>query len=214
LIGAWCLRAVEPALQWRGRRGLLVAVLGPDGAGKSTLLKRLGNDWAWPHQRVYFGLWPDVRRQRRVASALWPVRRPFRAMRRYAVGLLASCRGRLVLFDRYVYDAAVPPQGRHLTLKRIYFQVLLRCAPAPDLVILLEAPGEVLFARKGEMDPVTLDAHRDAVSRHVHRVSARSGRPVVAVVDATRSPADVAEASAAAIWSLAARRLDRSGRTS
>lgn len=209
------LRATEPARQWRGRRGLLVAVLGPDGAGKSTLLERLGRSWAWPHQRIYFGLWPDVRGGGRLAPALWPLRRPFRALTRYARGVVGSWRGRLVLFDRYVYDAAVPPRGSHRTLKRLYFQVLLHCAPAPDLVLLLEAPGELLFARKGEMDPATLDAHREAVSRHVHRLAGRSRRrPTVVVVDATRSPRKVADQAVEAVWSLAAARLDRRGRTS
>jgi hypothetical protein len=65
------------------------------------------------------------------------------------------------------------------------------------------------------MDPATLDAHRDAVSRHVHRLSARSRRrPAVVVIDATRSPRTVADQAVAAIWSLAAARLDRQGRTS
>lgn len=215
LAQALWLRATEPARQWRGRRGLLVAVLGPDGAGKSTLLERLGRRWAWPHQRIYFGLWPDVRGGGRLAPALWPARRPFRAMTRYARGVVGSCRGRLVLFDRYVYDAAVPPRGSHRTLKRLYFQVLLRCAPAPDLVLLLQAPGEVLFARKREMDPATLDAHRDAVSRHVHRLgSRRRRRPAVVVIDATRSPRKVADQALAAIWTQAAARLDRQGTTS
>ncbi len=215
LVQSLWLRATEPARQWRGRRGLLVAVLGPDGAGKSTLLERLGRSWAWPHQRIYFGLWPDVRGGGRLAPVLWPVRRPFRAVTRYVRGVLGSWRGRLVLFDRYVYDAAVPPSGSHRALKRLYFQVLLRCAPAPDLVLLLEAPGKVLFARKGEMDPATLDAHRDAVSRHVHRLADRSRRrPAVVVLDATRSPRKVADQAVAAVWSLAAARLDRQGRTS
>jgi thymidylate kinase len=208
---AW-LRVTEPARQWRGRRGLLVAVLGPDGAGKSTLLDLAGRTWPWPHQQVYFGLWPDVRNATSFSAITWPLRRPFRAMFRYGVGLLASVRGRLVLFDRYTYDAAAPPTGRFQTLKRMYFAVLLHCAPAPDLVVLLDAPGELLYARKGEMDPATLDAYRAAVFGHVLRRQGRAGRPRVVTVDATQEPSRVSADVTAAIWDMAAHRLMRKGK--
>jgi thymidylate kinase len=164
---------------------------------------------------VYFGLWPDVRNPSTLSTVGWPLRRPFRAVTRYGRGWLASRRGRLVLFDRYVYDAAAPPRDGHLRLKRLYFGVLLRCVPAPDLVLLLDAPGEVLFARKGEMTPATLDEDRVAISDHVHRRFARRGRPRVVVLDATRTAADVCDQAVAAIWAPAAERLTaRGGRAS
>ena len=205
------VRATERLRQWPGRRGLLVSVLGPDGAGKSTLTEAVGEAWPWPHQRVYFGLWPESRGSNAVTRAVWPLRRPVRAVTRYCVGALGAARGRLVLFDRYVYDAAVPPGGRFRGLKRLYFSVLLHCAPAPDLAVLLEAPGAVLHARKGEMTPEVLDLNREAIAGHVRAVHERAGRPRVLTVDATRSAADVADQVVAAIWQMAAERLE--GRT-
>ncbi len=207
---AW-LRATEPARQWRGRRGLLVALLGPDGAGKSTVLDEVGRAWPWPNRQVYFGLWPDVRNATPLSSIVWPLRRPIRAIYRYGIGQLASARGALVLFDRYVYDAAAPPRGRFQVLKRLYFGVLLRCVPAPDLVLLLDAPGEVLYARKGEMDPATLDAYRASVFEHVRRLDDGSGRPRVVTVDVTQPPSKVFAEVTAAIWDLAADRLTHQG---
>jgi thymidylate kinase len=203
------LRATERFRQWPGRRGLLVTVLGPDGAGKSTLVQAVEGAWLWPTQRVYFGLWPDAHDSNAVARALWPLRRPLRAVRRYGVGVLGAARGRLVVFDRYVYDAAVPPRGRLRVLKRLYFSLLLHSVPAPDLAVLLEAPGAVLHARKGEMTPRILDEDRDAIAAHVQAVHRRAGRPRVLRVDATQGAADVADQVVAAIWQMASERLGR-----
>lgn len=64
-------------------------------------------------------------------------------------------RGRIVLFDRhyfsdyYAYDVA-PTSGTRPLARRIHGYFLDRVYPRPDLVILLDAPAEVLFARKGE----------------------------------------------------------------
>lgn len=207
IVGLGTLRATERIRQWRGRRGLLVAVLGPDGAGKSTLLDAIGSAWLWPHQRVYFGLWPDAHGSSSLTQAFWPLRRPFRAVHRYARGWLGGLRGRLVLFDRYVYDAAAPPRGRWPRLKRLYFAILLRCVPAPDLAVLLDAPGDVLFARKGELTPRILDDNRHAIAAHVRGVQQRSGRPRVVTVDATQQPSAVADEVVAAIWLMAGARL-------
>jgi thymidylate kinase len=211
LVRTLWMRGTERPRQWRGRRGLLVAVMGPDGAGKSTLLSAMGAVWPWPHERIYLGLWPDTASSSRLAPYLWPVRRPVRAFTRYLRGALAASRGRLVLFDRYVYDAAVPPRGSHQKLKRLYFRLLMRSAPAPDLVVLLDAPGEVLFARKREMTPELLDADRTELTAHLERVSCRPGGPSVVVLDATRSREAVTTAAVESVWSLAVRRLRNEG---
>ncbi len=64
-------------------------------------------------------------------------------------------RGYVVLFDRhyfpdfYAYDIA--PDGRSRPLhRRIHGFFLARLYPRPDLTIYLDAPAEVLLARKGE----------------------------------------------------------------
>ncbi len=83
---------------------------------------------------------------------------------RQAVAAIEQRRGRVVVFDRhffcdyYATDIA-PRTGRRPMLRRIHGYNLRRLYPRPDLVILLDAPAEVFFARKGEG---TLEVDRDA----------------------------------------------------
>jgi thymidylate kinase len=96
-----------------------------------------------------------------------------------------------VVFDRYVYDALLPPRGSLGWLKRPYFQLLSRLCPAPDLVVLLDAPGPVMHQRSGEYDPDHLEAERAHYQSLCRRI------PGLLQVDANREPevvlADVLE---------------------
>lgn len=73
--------------------------------------------------------------------------------------------GRVVLFDRHFYcdyyanDVAGRRPGRPWT-SRIHGAMLERLYPKPDLVIMLDAPAEVLFARKGEGTVESLERMR------------------------------------------------------
>jgi len=97
-------------------------------------------------------------------------------------------RGRIVLFDRhyfsdyYAYDVAPGDQRRSLA-RRIHGYLLRRFYPHPDLVILLDAPGEVLFARKGEGTAELLERRRRDY------LQLKDVVPRFAVVDAAQ-PAD------------------------
>lgn len=74
-------------------------------------------------------------------------------------------RGYIVLFDRHffadyhAYDIAASGEKRTLR-SRLHGIMLERVYPKPDLVIYLDAPGEVLFARKGEGTVALLEARR------------------------------------------------------
>jgi hypothetical protein len=86
-------------------------------------------------------------------------------------------RGRVVLFDRHFYcdyyanDVAGHRPGRPWT-SRIHGAMLERLYPKPDVVIMLDAPAEVLFARKGEGTIESLERMRLdllALAPHVKR---------------------------------------------
>jgi len=66
----------------------------------------------------------------------------------------------------------------------------------PDTFVVLDAPGEVMFARKGEHDVETLEERRQRY------LDLQDRYPNVAVVDATQSADDVLRDVSALIWSL------------
>ena len=124
-------------------RGLTVALLGSDGVGKSTLLAGLAQTYPAPVRQIYMGMWqgagrPGYTRLHAVAAI---VLRPFRVWWRVACGAVHARRGRLVVFDRYTYDALLPITGSWRPLKRPYFWVLAHLAPSPDLVLVWTCPA-------------------------------------------------------------------------
>ena len=98
-------------------------------------------------------------------------------------------RGHVVLFDRhffpdyYAYDIANTGQKRALG-RRLHGLMLARFYPKPDLVIYLDAPAEVLLARKGEGTLRTLESRRQGY------LQMRDVVPHFVVVDASQ-PEDV-----------------------
>jgi thymidylate kinase len=95
-------------------------------------------------------------------------------------------RGRIVLFDRhyfsdyYAYDVA-PTNRRRTIARRIHGYFLDRVYPRPDLIILLDAPAEVLFARKGEGTLELLEGRRNDY------LQIRALVPHFSIVDAAQS---------------------------
>jgi thymidylate kinase len=184
----------------RARRGLTVALLGPDGAGKSTAAGGLARAFPFPVRTISMSPVPPR-----------PVRGPRGAGFAVTVGgLLARwaraaghrTRGRLVLFDRYPYDALLPPRrplGRRGRLRR---WAIGHACPPPDLTVALDAPGTILHARKHEHDPDVLEVERRAYAALAQR---RGG----AVLDATHDAERVRRDLTAAIWAAYRRRFAR-----
>lgn len=125
--------------------------------------------------------------------------------------------GYTVLFDRhfysdyYAHDIAGDDPQRPLS-SRIHGFVLDRLYPKPDLIILLDAPAELLFARKGEGTPELLERRRQEYLQLRERIDA------FAVVDASQDEDVVAQEVAALIerfgQSRGRRRMDTSNANS
>ena len=177
-------------------RGMSVALLGPDGAGKSTLASELASGFCFPGTTAYMGLWQGDDEPARSRWRGWRrvVLRPADSLRRYLAGRIQKQLGRLVVFDRYTYDAYLPPRPPLVRAKRVYFSLLAHTCPGPDLVVLLDAPGEVLAARKDEHTAEELDWQR----RHFLRLRERVAG--LQVVDAARPKDEVKGEILERIW--------------
>jgi hypothetical protein len=186
--------------RWRGLlrpRPPMVALMAPDGAGKSTLAAGLQQSFMFPVQHVYMGLYQrqsapsllsrlpmGLRLAGRVLGQWW----------RYAKARYHQVRRRWVIFDRYSYDALMEPRGQTGRLSRVRRGLLGHALPAPDLVVVLDAPAHILHQRKDEQDISTLERQRQFYLRLSQE------RDNVAVVDATADADHVRRAVSALMW--------------
>jgi thymidylate kinase len=214
-ISAWLLRRLRPLFFAMRRRGMMVALLAPDGAGKSTLANALAQEaprFAGQARLIYAGTnidagtisLPSTRwLHKRAKSASSLAKIVFNALRfcnrlveqwcRFAVAVYHRWRGRLVIFDRYVYDSWLV-QRATTRWKRLRRWLLELGWPQPDLVILLNAPGDLLYQRKHEHTPEWLEQQRRAYLNLKDRL------PQMVVVDATREANEVRQEVVALIW--------------
>jgi thymidylate kinase len=167
-------------------QGLFVALLGPDGAGKTTLAVLLSADELLCVRRLYMGRNPDARdvvipapewlTQRRpggVAPIPVGLRQIVRSISfahslaeqwvRYAIAHLHRLRGGIVVFDRFDLESEV--QWLSSRGSRLRRRLMGIGSPKPQLIVVLDAPGDVLYSRKREHSPATLDAMRYSLQR-------------------------------------------------
>jgi len=179
-----------------GTRGpsRVVAILGPDGAGKTTLAEGLCRDLPTGGRYVYMGLWKESRREALLARI--PGARLGLLLGRAGRASLRvryhRARGRMVVVDRFSYDifaSADPSLGG-----RLLASFVLRAAPSPDELVLLDAPGEVMYARKGEHSVEVLETRRQAY------LGLGTRFPQMIVLDATQSADAVRRMALDALW--------------
>ena len=90
---------------------------------------------------------------------------------RQVVSWVYQARGNVVLYDRhFLFDFLLDEAGDQPFDQRWHRWFLTHLYPVPDLVIYLDAPAEVLFARKGEKSVEELERRRQAFLRQGARM--------------------------------------------
>jgi thymidylate kinase len=182
--------------------GVTVAILGPDGAGKSTLAESIRRSFFTPVRVIYMGFGisggqsqPPLLARLRVPGVGAPGRL-FVLWWQFVKAFAHQSLGRLVLFDRYTYDALAPPPVRRSWPRRLSSWVKARACPEPDLILVLDAPGETMYRRKGDLSPEVLEAQRQRF------LALQSRMTSVRVLDATLPEAAVRSTALAHLWTL------------
>ncbi len=171
----------------------LLGVMAPDGAGKTTLLNGLHADVPLPTKYVYMGLWgagPWDKVLNRVPGGR-TAKKVYRLVRGGVLARFYRRMGKVVLMDRVAYDALLAGSGGG-PLASVSNALAMAVIPAPDVLLVLDVPGAVMFARKGEHSPELLESWRNDYLMLAGRL--RGSR----VVDAAQ-PAEVVQRLATGI---------------
>jgi hypothetical protein len=207
---------------WTLPNGLHVVLLGPDGVGKSTVLEAVCRDltrlFNKAEVRTFAPALLDVLSQQPPVIAR-PHDKPPRSLPAslakaaywfafYSVGYHVTVRLGLAhsafwINHRYLVDALVDPRRYRYKGPRWLLRLIWRLAPKPDLIILLDAPAEVVQARKQEV-PLEETRRQCAVYRALVQ-GMSNGR----IVDATPPPEVVAAETNQTILQFLAARIAR-----
>jgi thymidylate kinase len=130
---------------------------------------------------------PSTAARGRSPGAGWRTARLFNRLAeawfRQTISWFWEWRGYTVVYDRhFLFDFAeqVATPGDETLDRRIHRWFLTHLYPRPDMVMLLDAPGSVLFERKREATPEELERRRQAMLEVGRTMSA------FVAVDATR----------------------------
>ena len=208
-------RRLRPLFFSLYRHGLSIVLLAPDGAGKSTLAENLVAEDIFRARLIYMGSNIDAATVSLPTTRLFKsaiknagsgsrlIVKPLKAAGyinrlleqwlRIGVSVYHKTRGRFIIFDRYVYDSylAPPPQSFSKRLRR---SLLLKTCIQPDLVFFLDAPGEILFKRKGEHTPERLEMQRQTF------LSLKDRIPRMQIIDATKPASQIRSEVIDRIW--------------
>jgi thymidylate kinase len=118
------------------------------------------------------------------------------------MGWYHCMRGRLVIFDRYAYDALLTSRKPRTSFRSLHGWLETHLCPPPDMVILLDAPGDLMYQRKGRRKhtPQELEAARREYREMQDRI------PCLTLVDAAQPADEVRSEVLERVWDRYVRR--------
>ena len=150
--------------------GGCIAIIGPDGAGKSAIIDAVRQQFQSAYNKIKVfhlrpkALWagkatpqavtdPHGKPPRgKILSVLKVLSLIVDYWLGYALQIVPAIRrSQLIVFDRYIYDLLVDGKRVRYGGPAWLLELAARVVPRPDLVILLDAPAEVLWSRKQEV---------------------------------------------------------------
>ncbi len=183
-------------------RGAFLVVVGPDGSGKTTLARAMIAQVGSRGRYFHFipsplhtleqsppddALLVDKQREggSRMVGLLRIGRNLMRAWISYVLAIRPAVRsGSVVVGDRWLYGYAAQPLALKFYGPEWVARLMLRLMPQPDLVMVLDAPAEVIRERKAELSVAEIEAER----RHWARIRGR-----MLTLDATRPAEELAD---------------------
>jgi len=205
--------------------GAWIAFIGPDGSGKSLVISQISEQFAPAFRGVVkYHMRPKCFNRKQKVEV--PVTDPHGKKPRGAVASIAKMlyytadyvvgyvsriapaliRTQLILFDRYIYDLQIDSKRVRYGGPEWLLRVASHVIPSPDLIILLDAPAEVLRLRKQE---VFLD---EVVRQRTAYLQLTQTLPRASIVNADQPVADVIrEAEEVILAHLASRCAQRLG---
>jgi thymidylate kinase len=205
--------------------GLSVVLCGADGSGKSTvgtnLINALNCTFPPPKGRRFHWKPPVFSAARQAARGLVddphgkPPRNPVASLLYFAFHWMeffigshvrirpVTFRGGLVLIDRYYYDFLVDQRRYRLQLPHWLVRLGLAFLKQPDLVVLLDAPAEVLHKRKQEVELQETQRQREAYLEMIRTLP--NGR----TINADQSPDGVVRDIKKLILDFMLRRMEK-----
>jgi len=179
-------------VRWlKPQSGLHVVFLGPDGVGKSTTIEAVRERVADAFLCVKYQTFASsiLPNKPKASPHALPPRSKFASFLKagwwelcYTLGYLKSvhptrCRGGLAINHRYLIDAIVDPKRYRYSGPQELLWAIWATAFKPDLLIFLDAPADVIQARKQETTP-------EETARQVEAYRAMAGRlPNAKLVD-------------------------------